>query len=171
MKYTVLIIMTLAIAILGCSPTPKAGMADGSAQQEPELGNTAPIDYEKGSWIENWDWALDAAKKMERPILINFTGSDWCPWCFRLRDEVFAMDEFQAYAKDNLVLLTVDFPRKLQQSDELKSQNQILQRQFGIQGYPTILLVDKDGKEIARSGYQAGGAAKYVEHIKELLAK
>ena len=95
--------------------------------------------------------------------------SDWCGWCIRLAEEVFSQDLFKKYAEENLVMLKLDFPRNIAQSDELKQQNSMLQRQFGIQGYPTIVLVDEEGKEIARTGYRPGGAADYVSHLKELL--
>ena len=171
MKYIFLIIMLLPFAFLACSPSPKAGVEKSPEDNNVNYEAAAEQEYIKGTWIENWNQAIAAAKKLNRPIMINFTGSDWCPWCFRLRDEVFVMDAFKEYAENNLVLLTVDFPRGGKQSEELKNQNQTLQRQFGIQGYPTILLVDKDGKEINRTGYQAGGAQNYIEHITELLGK
>jgi len=84
---------------------------------------------------------------------------------------VFSQKEFQEYAKDNLVLLKVDFPQEIKQTAERKKQNQKLASQFRVRGYPTIVLLNAEGKEIARTGYRKGGAEKYVKHLKKLLDK
>ena len=123
------------------------------------------------------DWGTDFAKaktlaaKNNKPILIDFTGSDWCGWCMKLDKEVLSQKEFKEYAAKNLNLVVSDYPKSKKQSDALRKQNQKLAKDFNIEGYPTIILVDKDGKEMARTGYKAGGASEYVNHLKELLAK
>jgi protein disulfide-isomerase len=122
-------------------------------------------------WLTDVAQAKKQAAELKRPILANFSGSDWCVWCVRLDKEVFAKPEFQKYAKDNLVLLSVDFPRRKSQPKPLDDQNKALAIQYGIEGYPTILLLDATGKEIARTGYRRGGPKKYVEHIQELVAR
>jgi thiol-disulfide isomerase/thioredoxin len=121
-------------------------------------------------WITNVEEAKDVAAKKNLPILVNFTGSDWCQWCFKLRDEVFVQEAFVKYAKENLVLLEADFPRKNNQSEETKKSYQQLASKFGVRGYPTILLMDANENEIARTGYQKGGAMIYISHLKDLLA-
>jgi protein disulfide-isomerase len=68
-------------------------------------------------------------------------------------------------------MLEIDFPRDIPQSDEVKIYNRKLLESFQIPGFPTILLLDEDGREINRTGYQPGGADKYVEHISELIGK
>jgi len=167
MKYVFMMVLVSLVAVLGCTQTPKADISP--AKENVETADPTTDKYEIGTWTEDWDVAIAAAKEMQRPVLINFTGSDWCVWCFRLRDEVFVTDEFMDYAKENLVLLKLDFPRKLQQSEALIAQNQMLQRQFAIQGYPTIILADQTGQEINRTGYQPGGPQKYIEHLEELM--
>lgn len=123
-----------------------------------------------GEWSHDWEAAKAQAKKENKPILINFTGTDWCGWCIRLEKEVFKKKEFKEYAKDNLVLMEVDFPRKKKQSDELKAQNKKLDKEFKVEGYPTIYLLDSDGKKISGDiGYREGGPEKYVEHLKSLI--
>ena len=85
---------------------------------------------------------------------------------------MFSKKEFQEYAKDHLVLVEVDFPRKKEQSAELKAQNKKLDKQFKIEGYPTLFLLDAEGKKLSGDvGYRKGGPAAYVEHLKELLKK
>jgi len=125
----------------------------------------------KDPWIMNYDQAMQAAQKLNRPILVDFTGSDWCIWCKRLDGEVFSKKEFKQYADKNLVLLKLDYPRSIPQSAEVKKTNRDLLTKYGVEGFPTIVLLNSKGVEIARTGYQEGGAAKYVEHIKGLLIK
>jgi protein disulfide-isomerase len=121
------------------------------------------------TWLDNLEKAREIAKEKGISIFVDFTGSDWCGWCFKLRDEIFSQEEFIQYAKENLVLLKLDFPRNVKQSKETKSYNENLARKYGIRGFPTILLLNSKGDVIAQTGYQYGGAAKYVEHLQELL--
>ena len=121
-------------------------------------------------WLTNLEEAQAISREKELPIFVDFTGSDWCVWCFKLRDKVFSQEEFIQYAKENLVLLELDFPKNIKQSKETKAYNENLARRFGIRGLLTILLVNSKGEEIARTGYQYGGAENYVNHIKELLS-
>ncbi|MCK4312509.1 MAG: thioredoxin family protein [Candidatus Cloacimonetes bacterium] len=122
------------------------------------------------NWLTNLEEAQKISQEKGIPIFVDFTGSDWCGWCFRLRDEIFSQEEFIQYAKENLVLLKLDFPRKIKQSKETKLYNENLARRFGIRGLPTILLVNSKGEEIARTGYQYGGAENYINHIRKLLS-
>ena len=120
---------------------------------------------------ENYTEALAAAKSLKRPVFIDFTGSDWCGWCIKLDREVFTQKEFIRYAKNDLVLLKLDFPQRKKISEAQQKQNMELAQKFGIRGFPTIVIVDAEGKEIARTGYRPGGDKKYVKHLKELLKK
>lgn len=124
---------------------------------------------------ENWETDFDAAKKAaadgKRVILADFTGSDWCPWCKKLDAEVFQNEAFKKFAKEKLVLFVADFPNDKKPSKEIAEQNKKLAEKYGVEGFPTILLLDAAGKELARTGYRRGGAEAYVEHIKTLMEK
>lgn len=120
-------------------------------------------------WYDNLESAESAAQKEGKPILIDFTGSDWCIWCKRLSNEVFTKDEFINYAKENLVLVKIDFPENIPQSAETKFYNNQLAQRFGIQGYPTIVLMDSKGNVLGVTGYQPGGPEAYIQHIKSYL--
>jgi protein disulfide-isomerase len=122
------------------------------------------------SWMTDFDAATAKAKADEKPLLVNFTGSDWCGWCIKLDKEVFSKSTFKDYAEENLVLVEIDFPRGKSQSAELKAQNEALAGKYGIRGFPTILLLDADGKVIKQTGYRRGGPEKYVEHLKGILS-
>jgi protein disulfide-isomerase len=136
-----------------------------SKQQSKKSANSS------SSWLTDFDQAKSLAQARKVPILIDFTGSDWCIWCKRLSSEVFEQKAFNDYAKKNLVLLKIDFPRSIKQTEAEKRQNHDLAQQFSIEGYPTIVLTDAMGKEIDRTGYQPGGPVKYVSHLKDLLNK
>lgn len=120
-------------------------------------------------WTGNLEKAIEQAKKENKAVLVNFTGSDWCIWCKRLSAEVFQQKEFETYAKDNLVLVMLDFPKNIEQSQETKSYNNMLAQKYGIQGFPTILIFNNQGKMVAQTGYQPGGATNYVKHIQSYL--
>jgi protein disulfide-isomerase len=118
-------------------------------------------------WETNYNAALEQAAKENKMVLLDFTGSDWCGWCVKLHKETFSKPEFQQFASKSLVLVELDFPRGKEQSEDLKKQNQELADKFGIEGFPTLVLLDSQGKEAARNvGYLPGGPeafAKWVE--------
>jgi protein disulfide-isomerase len=115
------------------------------------------------------EWHTDLAKAQaqanaeKKMVMLDFTGSDWCGWCIKLNKEVFSTDEFAEYAKKNLVLVEVDFPRKKQLSAEQKKANQALQEKYKIQGYPTLIVLDGEGKKVGELGYVAGGPKPWIK--------
>ncbi|MBI1373749.1 MAG: thioredoxin fold domain-containing protein [Phycisphaera sp.] len=123
----------------------------------------------KSDWTENYADAVAESKKTHKPILANFTGSDWCGWCIKLHKEVFSTNEFNEWAKDNVVLLTVDFPQSKKQSKELKKQNKGLADKYNIEGFPTILFLDAEGKKLGESGYMRGGPKAWIANAKEQI--
>ena len=125
----------------------------------------------RGVWLTSMGEAMAIARRERKVILVNFTGSDWCPWCIRLHDEVLKQKPFLDYAARNLVLLTVDFPRNKWQTPAQKRENEDLSRRYGVEGFPTILLLDANGKVIARTGYRRGGAVRYVDHLRSILKR
>jgi thioredoxin-related protein len=118
-------------------------------------------------WTTDYKAALTRAEAEGKGVFLNFTGSDWCGWCFKLKAEVFDKPEFEAFAKANLVLVEVDFPRRKAQSDELKKQNQSLQALHRIQGYPTLVLLNGKGQQIGNYGYMPGGPGALIGQIKQ----
>jgi protein disulfide-isomerase len=118
-----------------------------------------------GEWIDSYEAALAAAQASKRPILIDFTGSDWCGWCIKLHKEVFDTPEFKQWASEKVVLLKADFPHRTPIAPEVKQQNQQLAAKFQIDGYPTIVVIDATGKELARSGYLDGGPKAWIDDL------
>jgi protein disulfide-isomerase len=121
------------------------------------------------NWEENLETALQKAKTENKAVLVNFTGSDWCVWCQKLSAEVFSQSEFEDYANDNLILVRLDFPRNIEQSAETKLYNNQLAQRYGVQGFPTVLLFNSQGKMVLQTGYQPGGPVSYINHLKSYL--
>lgn len=142
---------------------------------------------EKGglTWYDDLDQAHDESVKTNKVIFGFFTGSDWCGWCKLLQANVFAKPAFVEWAKANVVLLELDFPKKTEQSIELRTQNQNLQRALGVSGYPTCwLFTSKKNPEtgafklakIGKLGYPSGvekgkEEVKFLEEANSILAK
>jgi|WetSurMetagenome_2_1015567.scaffolds.fasta_scaffold101340_1 thioredoxin-related protein len=120
------------------------------------------------TWLTDLPSALSQAKGTDKLILINFTGSDWCGWCIKLRQEVFSQPEFDTFATDELVLVEVDFPRRKQLSAEQRTTNQALADQFGIKGFPTIVILDNNGKRRGMAGYMPGGPKVFLSMLRKL---
>src|SRR6266478_5679893 len=87
---------------------------------------------EELQWMTDLPKAQAKAKSEKKIVMLDFTGSDWCGWCIKLHREVFSKPDFAKYAKDNLVLVEVDFPRQKQQTEELKKANQAMQQKYQI---------------------------------------
>ena len=118
-------------------------------------------------WYTDLDEAKAVAAKENKPLLVDFTGSDWCGYCIKLHAEVFDKPEFEAFAK-NYVLVELDFPNKKPQPAEEKAKNKATQAKFGVSGFPTVLLLDaKTGEAYGRqSGYGPGSGPKaYIEKL------
>ncbi len=119
-------------------------------------------------WLTDTKTALDKARSEDKTVMLDFTGSDWCGWCMKLKSEVFDQAEFGAFAKDNLVLVEVDFPRHKNQSAEEKQANERLAQHYGVNGYPTIVVLNSMGQEIGRTGYHEGGPKAFIEDLKRM---
>jgi thioredoxin-related protein len=120
------------------------------------------------TWETNLKKAQDQAKTGHKFLLVDFTGSDWCGWCKRLNAEVFSQPQFKEYAAKNLVLLEIDFPRRKTQTMELKKQNEELAGQYQIMGFPTIIVLNSDGKKIGELGYTPGGPGAFIAELEKL---
>ena len=121
-----------------------------------------------GRWLTDLDEAKKVAAKENKLILIDFTGSDWCHWCVKLKEEVFGHKQFAAEAGKHFVLVELDFPQKAKQSAETKKKNKAHAKKYGVQGFPTVVLTDAKGKAFGRTGYREGGVRPYLNHLKKL---
>lgn len=103
---------------------------------------------EETVWITDYKKAQQQAKSTHKFLLLQFTGSDWCPPCRLMQKEILSTREFQDYASKNFVLMEVDFPRARVQAPEVAEQNQMLAHQFGIEAFPTIIILNTEGKKV-----------------------
>ena len=127
---------------------------------------TGPLHAAEAAWQTNYEKALAQAKAENKAVLLDFTGSDWCGYCIKMVKDTLSKKEFTEYAAKNLVLVEVDFPNGKPQTEEVKKQNAELEKKFGVQGYPTFLLLDKRGKELGRQrGYLEGGPATFIAKL------
>ncbi len=118
----------------------------------------------KTGWDDNYDKALAEAKEEGKLVMLDFTGSDWCGWCMKIDEDFFSKSEFKKFAKENLVLVELDFPQGKRLSKKTKEQNDALKTKFGVRGFPTIIIVDAEGTEKARWG---GYSKDFMTELKE----
>jgi thioredoxin-related protein len=118
---------------------------------------TLGLRAESGEWLTDFSAAKKKAKDENKPILMLFTGSDWCPWCIKWEKESFSQTEFKEYAQKNLVLLMVDFPNKKPLPKAQQRANDALQDKFKIEEYPTVVMLDSNAKKLGKFNYTEGG--------------
>lgn len=120
-------------------------------------------------------WSTDLAKAQTqaraegKAVLINFTGSDWCGWCMKLRKDVFLKPDFAAYAQTNLVLVEIDFPKRKPLPPEVQKANHRLEQQFQVQGFPTLVLLDRNGARLSNVNYANGGTRTFLAEVEKIL--
>ena len=124
------------------------------------------------NWLTDLPKAQAKAKAENKQVLLDFTGSDWCGWCIKFNKEVLTTPEFAEYAAKHLVLVEVDFPRKKEQSEDLKKANKALGSKYKVDGYPTFVVLNQEGKEVGRQvGYSAGGPKAFIAKLEGFEAK
>src|SRR5580692_11675902 len=123
-------------------------------------------------WLTDLAKAQAQAKAEHKLVFMDFTGSDWCPPCMELHKKVLTAPEFESYAKTNLVLVVVDFPEKTELPKELAKANDDLKDKFKVEGFPTLLVLDGDGKELDRQlGYAFKSPKEFLAHLDSVKPK
>jgi protein disulfide-isomerase len=135
--------------------------ADESAAQPSSAGQSS-----ESSWGTDLPAALNQARSENKMVLLDFTGSDWCGWCIKFDKDVLSTDKFAGYAKSKLVLVRLDFPHHKEQDAALKQANEQLSKRFGVDGFPTFVLLNSAGKELWRQvGYAEGGPDAFIAEL------
>jgi protein disulfide-isomerase len=134
------------------------------------IGVAWGVQARAADWETDYVKASASASKSGQYMLLDFSGSDWCGWCIKLDAEVFSKAAFRKYAKESLVCILVDFPRKKAQNKKLKEQNAALAKKYEVRGYPTVVLLSPEGELVGTTGYQEGGPKKFVDSLKEMIA-
>ena len=124
------------------------GLVMGAVALSAQAADKVELEGAKvGIWTMDFDAAVKLAGEKNLPLMLNFTGSDWCGWCKLMDKGVFAQDEWKEYAAKNVLLVTLDFPKdKNIVPEKYVSRNNELKEQFGVRGYPTYVVLDSDGK-------------------------
>ncbi len=139
------------------------------ADDKPPAKQTETAKDESG-WYTDYAEAQKAARKAKKPIIMLFTGSDWCGWCIKLERQILSKDEFKTWSEKKAVLFKADFPKKKKPAAEIARQNETLAQKFGIQGYPSVIVTDAHGKVLGNTGYQDMTPDKYTAHLDEIIA-
>lgn len=127
-------------------------------------GNTSKL------WMSDYDAALKQAAAENKPVLVSISGLEWCGWCMKLDEEVFSRREFVKYAKSNLICVLLDFDSSGHATKKkFAEQHEALLKKYQVRGFPTVIILDSKGKVIKQTGYQEGGAEKYVEMISSVI--
>jgi protein disulfide-isomerase len=118
------------------------------------------------AWTTDYKNAQEEAKASHKLLFLNFTGSDWCGYCFQFDKAILSQPQFKDYASKNLILMEVDFPRRKAQSVETKNQNMELARRYQIEGFPTLVVLNGEGKTVWRfDGLFMGGVAAFLAEL------
>lgn len=120
----------------------------------------------KTGWEDDYDKTLAKAKAEGRSVLLDFTGSDWCGWCIKLDTEVFTKPAFKRFAKEHLLLVELDYPQLKRLPKKTQEQNAELKAKYGVSGFPTLILLNSEGKEVKRWG---GYSAQFFDELKAAL--
>lgn len=128
-----------------------------------------PLSAGEIGWETNFETAVTKSTESGKAMIVLFTGSDWCAWCKKLENEVFEDDGFCTAVGDKFVFMKADFPMDGTQDEQLKVQNAVLQDQFHIEGFPTLVILDEKQQKIATAGYQAGGGGNYAKYLLKIL--
>lgn len=127
----------------------------------------------QGKWMTNAEEAFALAHENDMPVMMVFSGSDWCKPCIQLTREVFESDVFREYAADKFILLRIDFPRarKNRLAPDLQQQNNALAERWNPHGeFPLVVVFSSDREVLFTTGYRTGGPEAYVQHLTEELS-
>ncbi len=171
------IYLFLVLCVTGlqaCAQTPTQTPATATPAEQPKPAAYASA---KEGWLVDLDEAYAISVKEKKPIMANFTGSDWCGWCKKLDADVFSKPEFQTWAKQNVVLLEVDFPRRFQIPAKNQQQNGAMQQALQVTGYPTVWVFNlaKDAgtgqyqiNQLGKTGYNPS-AADFIAQVNKFV--
>lgn len=121
-------------------------------------------------WLTNYEQAVQQSKAASKPLVLFFTGSDWCGWCNKLDDEAFETAEFASAASTKFIFVKLDFPLYSNQDQQLKAQNKELQQKFDVRSFPTVIIVDpKKNQQIGVTGYRPGGGKSFADHLLKMV--
>ena len=117
------------------------------------------------NWYTDIAKATEASLNENKPMMLFFTGSDWCGWCTKLQKDVLKKDEFFIWATNNVILVELDFPKRTPQDEAIKLQNQKLMQNFSVQGFPTCWVVNPIKDDDNKVNLQGLGSLGYDKSV------
>ncbi len=153
-----ILIPLLGLALLASPALPAAQPAASNQTQNAAL-----------NWTTNYDQALKDSKATGKPVVLFFTGSDWCGWCHKLEDEVLSNESFVKSLGKEYIFVKLDYPINTKLDSATEAQNKRLQAKYQIKGYPHIIVIDGDENILFTGGYAKGGGAKYASSMKKQI--
>lgn len=137
-----------------------------AADPAPTAGHTTTA----VKWLTNYDQAVQQSKSTSKPLVVFFTGSDWCGWCNKLDEEALDTNEFAEAAGSKFIFVKLDFPLYGNQDQQIKTHNKALQQKFDVRSFPTILILDpSQNQQIGMTGYRPGGGKAFAEYLLKLV--
>lgn len=141
MKYLIIV----AVAVVGVGAVLLATQKEKG--KNPQAASHADLQAD-GAWLTDFKKAQEQAKASNKLLFLEFTGSDWCPPCRQFKQQILSTSEFLQYAGKNFVLVELDFPRARVQAPEVAQQNQGLAQRFRVEVFPTVIILNSDGKKL-----------------------
>ncbi len=125
----------------------------------------------KIAWLTDYEKAVQLSRAASKPIVLFFTGSDWCGWCNKLEKEALDTEEFANSAADSLIFVKINFPMKSKLDSKTAQQNETLQKKFGVRSFPSVIVVDPEQQALGVTGYRAGGGKQYAQHLHKMVSE
>ena len=122
-------------------------------------------------WHTDYDKAAQMAAQTRKPMILYFTGSDWCGWCKKMDQEVFSSPAFAEAVGHKFIFVKLDFPMNSKLPEAQARQNAQLKQRYGVTGYPTVVIVDSQGGFIGETGYRSGGGKAYAMWLEQFLSR
>ena len=166
MAIQVTLLMSLVVAMIGSL------VGCRSLNERPVFPSLskAPIEIPI-QWHTDFDKALQIAQSLDRPVLINFTGSDWCSWCVKIKEDIFNSDTFENWARERVILVELDFPQRKPQMPAVKRRNQEIAARFNVRGYPTVLLLSPTGEVLGPKLAYKDSPADWIASAEQILSQ
>ena len=167
MKNLLTLVALTLITASGCDQDQDSFRVNSGSGEAP-----APDPRAEAMWGHNIITAQSRAKENGKLVLLDFTGSDWCPPCMALHDFVLTQPEFLNYAEKNLELVELDFPKNKSIDEKLAESNAKLAEKYNIDGFPTIIVLNGAGKIVHRDvGYSGKNAKAYTANLQKTLGR
>lgn len=120
-------------------------------------------------WLDDYEQAVNESKSTSKPILLLFTGTGWCAYCDKLEEEVLTTPDFARAVGNKFIFVKINYPTPDNLSPKLAAQHKQLQDKYDIRGFPSVILIDSQQKQMGQTGYRSGGGQSYAQHLQKIV--